>query len=232
MSDSEVAMLAGVAGLCRSVPRLLSGQTLWEAVRGKVMSAPGAAQWAEEDLVCLYNAAMSLSSESISCLVEMHFQWVNPTALKALPSFFNDISTLPADAERCKLALMVRHYMPDEKKKGALKEIERTGQGPCISKAVKPEHTKSLRSPDAASFLASMQSFISKVMTTYSRQALPGVQVIEQMRGLHTFLAKCGGVLRERKDISKGNVLETLELKLRRQLKAAGGTTDLPHQTC
>ena len=75
MTEHAPGMLKQLSGMTRSPLQLQPGQSMWAAIRGKVLDAPGAAGWSEDDLLCLYNAAMVLSPAAVDILLDDHFQW-------------------------------------------------------------------------------------------------------------------------------------------------------------
>jgi hypothetical protein len=123
----------------------------------------------------------------------------------------------------CRLALLVRQYMCDPK----AKEIERVGRH-SISVAVKPGHLKALREDSAKPVLIALESFLVSFGKIYDRSLFPGVPLIEYMRAQHSLLARCGGVLRDKKDCQDGTVLGKAEAKFREMIGKFLHSTIMP----
>lgn len=166
---------------------------------------------------------MALGKVAGEVLIQMHFQWVNPTTLFVAAKVLGLVATaLPEWFVWCKLAICVRLYMA----KGS-KEIERATKGMGQSVAIKPSHLEALSKEAYAPQLQAIEDFLVGVYQKYD--SLQGVPVIDKMAGQHQTLSRVGSLLRDKKDVlGDQKLLASIEAKLRDQLQRTVKTVQLP----
>ena len=222
LCEDEVSLLRQLSGQVHCPPPVKPGQSLWDVIKTKAMAEAGGA-WVEDDVCALYNCALTLSPAAVQTLVDCHFQWVNPNVLRATAAFFGDVAEFEAEWMNSRLALLVRQYMCDPK----AKEVERVGRH-SISVAVKPGHLKALQEDSAKPVLTAVESFLVSFGKIYDRSLFPEVRLIEYMRAQHSLLARCGSVLRDKKDCQDGTVLGKAETEFREMLGKFLHSTIMP----
>ena len=139
----------------------LAGQSLWDCFRRHIVDEAGDG-WVEEDLVSLYNLAVSSTPDMLQVLCDCRYQWVNPNSLMEKCSFLGELAEVPGLWNR--LALGIRQYMSEPK------ELERLGTKK-IAIAISNKALQALKHSSSSEFCKKVDDFLASFLQAFVNAA-------------------------------------------------------------
>ena len=106
--DKEAVMYGKIAQLCCAEHSLHDGQSLFEHVRQKGGADCGRTL---ATITAFYNLVTTMSPERMRHVLDVHFQYVNPSLLSVKASFYGQLAELPHEFLLCRMVLLVRQYL-------------------------------------------------------------------------------------------------------------------------
>ena len=212
LGQTEMQLLRGMHS-CMQILRPPPGKSQWNVVQEHVQRTIGA-NWPDEDLICFYNFCKVVGEAHLSFLADVVTLFVDVDKVTVRPSDFQAVSRLPPALVWCKIMFIAMQYLSQADK--MVPGPQGKSFGAQLAKADLERFAKL-----AVETLMLVETFVAKVMATYTSASLQDVSPETLARELPAFLVRTGKavVLCRNADMQSMDMMN-IEQKLRENLKS------------